>query len=444
MRKPFIKDGLNEYLKEEHAVWHMPGHKRKACFGDFLDTVYAWDVTEVPGTDDLYLPEQFLKESLAQLADIYHTCGTFYLLNGATGGIFTAIRACTKPGDHILIARNCHKSVFNAAKVLQLSCQYIKPVWDDLDFPFTQDIEGYIDASDVEKMLQQDPDITALVITSPTYEGVISDIHAIADVAHAHGVYVIVDEAHGAHLPFLNPEYSAIHLGADVVVQSLHKTLPAMTQTALLHVCTEALVPAVKCNLEMFQTSSPSYIMMMSIEEAVCYMEAGDFGSYNQALSNFRKSCTEDFNLKKIHLLTRDDVTKAGAYALDDTRLVFYGETPGPYISELLKKTGLVVCEMAGIRHVVLISTVKDTEKDFDILYNTLKNTDAVLTEEGDRKNDNSERMDLRALVGTTAQAPVYVYPPGSYLVTAGEIFTEEIVDTLLAYKKAGLHIRGI
>lgn len=99
MHKQWIKDGLSEYLSDAHAVWHMPGHKRKACYGDFQDAFLAWDVTEVPGTDDLYLPEGFIGDSLAMLKEIYQTCGTYYVVNGATGGIFTAIAACTKPGD---------------------------------------------------------------------------------------------------------------------------------------------------------------------------------------------------------------------------------------------------------------------------------------------------------------------------------------------------------
>ena len=230
MHKQWIKDGLSEYLSDAHAVWHMPGHKRKACYGDFQDAFLAWDVTEVPGTDDLYLPEGFIGDSLAMLKEIYQTCGTYYVVNGATGGIFTAIAACTKPGDAILIAKNCHKSVYNAAAMLQRQTIYVEPTWKkeaEDAFAFTSFIDGYVDADDVERLCESHPEIAAVVVTSPTYEGVISDIAQIARVAHAHHVRVIVDEAHGAHLPFLKPEYSAIRMGADVVVQSLHKTLPA-------------------------------------------------------------------------------------------------------------------------------------------------------------------------------------------------------------------------
>ena len=189
MHKQWIKDGLSEYLSDAHAVWHMPGHKRKACYGDFQDAFLAWDVTEVPGTDDLYLPEGFIGKSLAMLKDIYQTCGTYYVVNGATGGIFTAIAACTKPGDAILIAKNCHKSVYNAAAMLQRQTIYVEPTWkrEAADtFAFTSFIDGYVDADDVERLCESHPEIAAVVVTSPTYEGVISDIAQIARVAHAH------------------------------------------------------------------------------------------------------------------------------------------------------------------------------------------------------------------------------------------------------------------
>ena len=155
MHKQWIKDGLSEYLSDAHAVWHMPGHKRKACYGDFQDAFLAWDVTEVPGTDDLYLPEGFIGDSLAMLKEIYQTCGTYYVVNGATGGIFTAIAACTKPGDAILIAKNCHKSVYNAAAMLQRQTIYVEPTWKkeaEDAFAFTSFIDGYVDADDVERL----------------------------------------------------------------------------------------------------------------------------------------------------------------------------------------------------------------------------------------------------------------------------------------------------
>lgn len=445
MHKPWIKDGLSEYLQEQHAVWHMPGHKRKSCYGDFQDTFLAWDVTEVPGTDDLYLPEGFIGESLAMLKDIYQTCGTYYVVNGATGGIFTAIAACTKPGDAILIAKNCHKSVYNAASVTQRQLIYVEPTWkkEAADtYTFTQFIDGYVDADDVDRICKAHPEIAAVVVTSPTYEGVVSDIAGIVRVAHTHHVRVIVDEAHGAHLPFVKPEYSAIRMGADVVIQSLHKTLPAMTQTAVIHVCTEELVKPVKQALEVFLSSSPSYIFMMNMEAAICYMADHCFSEYEESLHVFRESCAQ---LSQIHILEKESVCAAGAYGYDETRIVFSAPVSGPELLAQLAEQGQIVCEMAGRKHVVLISTVKDTREDFNYLYRTLQALDITLTEEGDYEKERYTTLkDIQKLAGTRAKAPIYVYPPGSYIVNTGEMITSEIVEKLCTYQTAGLHIRGI
>ena len=448
MHKQWIKDGLSEYLQENHAIWHMPGHKRKACYGDFQDLFLAWDVTEVPGTDDLYLPEEFIRQSLDMLKEIYRTCGTYYVVNGATGGMFSAIAACTKPGDTILIAKNCHKSVYNAAVVMQRQTIYVEPVWKKMEASvcaFTEFIDGWIDADDIERICKLHPEITAVVVTSPTYEGVISDIAGIARVAHAHHVRVIVDEAHGAHLPFLKPEYSAIHMGADVVVQSLHKTLPAMTQTAVIHVCTEELVKPVEQALEVFLSSSPSYIFMLNMESAICYMADHAFTDYENNLHNFIDNCETIETQSSIHILKKKEVLAAGAYDYDETRLVFYASVPGPELLEMLSEQGNIVCEMAGRRHVVLISTVQDTKEDFEKLYDTIQKLNGISNGEVSPYEVLYDRHTaLTRLIGTRAKEPVYVYPPGSYIVNTGEIFTVEIVEKLCSYQDAGLHIRGI
>lgn len=448
MHRQWIKDGLSEYLSDAHAVWHMPGHKRKACYRDFQDAFLAWDVTEVPGTDDLYLPEGFIGDSLAMLKEIYQTCGTYYVVNGATGGIFTAIAACTKPGDAILIAKNCHKSVYNAAAMLQRQAIYVKPTWKKGvadTAAFTSFIDGYVDADDVETLCAAHPEISAVVVTSPTYEGVISDIARIARVAHAYHVRVIVDEAHGAHLPFLKPEYSAIRMGADVVVQSLHKTLPAMTQTAVIHVCTEELVKPVEQALEIFLSSSPSYIFMLNMEAAICYMADHDFSDYKRNLRKFIDACATFENQSQVHIVDKEAVLAAGACGYDETRLVFTVTESGPEVLNMLAKHGNIVCEMAGRQHVVLISTVMDTERDFNILYDTLKSVNDTLSlNVKHKKEHSSQHDDLYTLIGTRAKAPIYVYPPGSYIVNTGEVITLDIVKKLCTYQEAGLHIRGI
>lgn len=451
MRKTYIADGLKEYLAAEHAVWHMPGHKRKQVFdAGWTEDVMAYDVTEVPGTDDLYLPEGFIRQSLMQLRDIYGTCGSYYIVNGATGGIFSAIYACTSRSDTVIVARNCHKSVYNAVRVLGLTPVYAHPVRVKFGQAVSSgEIDGVVDAEEIERLCIAYPQAAAIVITSPTYEGIVSDIAAISRIAKRYNKYLIVDEAHGAHLPFLRPELSAISMGADIVVQSLHKTLPALTQTALLHVCTEELCKAAEQGIAMFLSSSPSYILMMSMEQAVCFAAEQDSSVYIQALRRFRRRCRE---LSYIGILDAETVKASGAYGYDETRLVFYAELSGPQLLEELEKAGGITCEMAGEKHVVLISTMVDTEKDFERLYEALCMVDTKLADETHTDNSSLdaalktrelEEKYWRALIGTKAREPIYVYPPGSYIVEAGEFITEEAVEKILLYRAAGLRIRG-
>ena len=189
------------------------------------------DITEIDGFDNLHHAEGILKEGQERLATLFGADQSYYLVNGSTAGILAAVCACAPRGSRILIARNCHKSVYHAVRLRELRTEYVYP--QETDF----DIQGSIDPEEVWRKLEEFPDTAAVVITSPTYDGVVSDIRAIAQAVHVHGIPLIVDSAHGAHFGFsgLFPE-KAITLGADIAVESLHKTLPSFTQTAVLHV----------------------------------------------------------------------------------------------------------------------------------------------------------------------------------------------------------------
>lgn len=189
-----------------------------------------------------------------------------YLVNGSTGGVLAAIRSVCKEGDKILVARNCHKSVFNAVELFGLNPVYVLPTYFE-EYGFY----GSVYPSSVKKAFEENPDIKLVVVTSPTYEGIISDIKSIAEICREHGAILFVDEAHGAHLGLCKKFHeSARTLGADIVVNSLHKTLPSLTQTALLSVCTDRVDTAiVDKNLAVFQTSSPSYVLMASMDGCV-------------------------------------------------------------------------------------------------------------------------------------------------------------------------------
>ena len=195
----------------------MPGHKRQAVT-PYLTDPWKEDITEITGFDNLHHAEGILKEAQEYGAKIFRAKQTWFLINGSTAGILAAVSACTSPGGKILMARNCHKAVFYPSREVEMG------------------LNGGISPKEVETALEQHSDIQAVVITSPTYDGILSDVKSIAQAAHRHRVPLIVDEAHGAHLPFHEcfPK-SALYQGGDLVIQSLHKTLPSLTQTAVIH-----------------------------------------------------------------------------------------------------------------------------------------------------------------------------------------------------------------
>ena len=270
-----IYEKLKAYSDSDYYGFHMPGHKRnKNVTGAELP--YEIDITEIEGFDDLHHAEGILKELQNYAAKVFHADETHYLVNGSTVGLLSAVMGCTERGGKILTVRNCHKSVYNAIYMNELEPVYIYPQFDT-----EQDLNGEIKVEELKEILASDQDrkIQAVVITSPTYDGVVSDVEAIAEAVHEYNLPLIVDEAHGAHFGFHTyfPENSNVK-GADLVIHSLHKTLPSLTQTALLHMNqTDGKwlfdCERVRMYLHMLQSSSPSYVLMASIDECVHILE---------------------------------------------------------------------------------------------------------------------------------------------------------------------------
>ncbi len=480
MRRP-IYDTLVKYSAQSPYPWHMPGHKRWLANksetsehtprGDVWKDIYAMDFTEIPGLDEYHCPEGIIKEAQEQAANIYGTKNSYFLVNGSTVGILAAMSAVCKRQDEVLVARNCHRSVYNAMELFALSPVYMQPEW------LTEwNLYGGISPVLVEQLLEKHPGVRAVILTSPTYEGIISDISAIAQVVHWHQAVLIVDEAHGAHLPFFEdgPD-SAIHQGADLVIQSLHKTLPAMTQTAILHRCSE-LVDEERLfhYISAYQSTSPSYVMLASIDYAIHFMaeETRRLQDYKAALHAFRDRAAAFTNIR---LLEWKHITGSCAKGYDDDKLVLsaadgyrtkYG---GVWLSEQLSRRGQQV-EMAGCTYSLCMSTVMDTAEAFHMLADALEEIDRILPETETQAADFKEiRITDYALLddniisdiasalmeekiwlpmcrcpGRVAGAYVYAYPPGSPLLVPGERITKEVISLITGYKQAGLNMKGI
>ena len=511
-KQPGLLERLTEYAGSDAYPFHMPGHKRREITdgipGGFPDP-YGIDITEIDGFDNLHHAEGILKDAMDEAAAIYGADRSWYLVNGSTCGILSAVFATTENGGKILTARNCHKAVYHAIYLNRLEAEYLYPE-EITEFG----INGGIRAEDVRKALEKDAmrcagnsgdvrgkntKIQAVLITSPTYEGVVSDIRAIADAAHEYGIPLIVDEAHGAHLEFADQCHSfpksALEYGADIVIQSLHKTLPCFTQTAILHIKGDRVdQDRVARYLSMFQTSSPSYLFMAGIQRCIRYMDStGRDGMirYEERLKWFMEQMK---GLQVLEVLTRDICGKYRAVAgWDPSKIVvstmrakdFHGEE----LAEMLRKNYHLEMEMTAPEYVIAMTSVLDTDEGFERLTKALLEIDEELlkaeekrrktvSETGDQKENtvreraeknckasetlqsrilrpnetmsiceamdaNTGRTALQNTVGKVSAEFIYLYPPGIPIIAPGEVFTREIVEMIEAYKKAGLLVQG-
>lgn len=345
---------------------HMPGHKRNPEFRG-PQNPYFIDVTEVPGTDDLHRADGPIKESMDLCAGVYGVDRAFYLINGSSGGLLAAIHAAVPQRGSVLMSRICHRSIYNGLGLREADCHYIMPERDP-----SYNITVSIKPEDVEVGLKAHPEVSLVIITSPTYEGVISDIKTIAEVCHRHGVPLLVDAAHGAHLPFMadgkglgkNAGFSY----SDIVVTSLHKTLPSPTQTSAL-LLNGSLISseAIQESLCIFETTSPSYILMAGIDLCVRFLAGEErkpaFEKYEKMLSDFDRRITGTEN-PRVFCHGEDRVENhPGVFAYDPGKLVVSsigtGKT-GFDIDQSLLKNYKIQIEAPFRDYVIAMTSVMD------------------------------------------------------------------------------------
>ena len=476
---------LAAYARSDMYPFHMPGHKRRtgpedsfmnSCVDSFTNP-FAVDITEIEGFDNLHHPEGILKDSMKWAADVYGADQTYYMINGSTGGILAAVCGSVPRGGRILVSRNCHKSVYHGICLNQLKTSYVYP----------QEIEGLgiqggITAEDVDRMLNRYMDTQAVLIVCPTYDGIVSDIEAIARIVHRAGLPLIVDEAHGAHFRYdaMFP-VSALDLGADVVIQSVHKTLPSLTQTALLHI---------KCNrpdggcyadreridryIHMVQSSSPSYVLMASIENSIYQMEQTDMAPYGKQLHKLRRRLGQ---MRHLRLADTGLIGQAGIRDLDISKIVvstrgtclypaedgLTGFT-GAQLDDILRREYHLEMEMCGADYVTAITTVMDSGEGLERLGDALTRIDSQLTDagykpdgrSGNQKSVYSMRCDTAMSMGEAMEEKmasvgledsagcisgefVYIYPPGIPIVAPGEWISRPWNTGIRGFRYRGL-----
>lgn len=445
-----------------------------------MEDPFTFDITEIDGFDNLHHAEGILREAQQRAAVSYGSSETHFLINGSTAGILAAIGTCC-PSGRILLARNSHKAAYHSILLNRLEAVYVYPEETDPAF------NGPIRAEDIERILQQVSDIRGVFITSPTYDGVVSDVERIAAIVHRYGIPLIVDEAHGAHFGrhSMFPETS-VKLGADIVIHSVHKTLPSLTQTALLHV-NGSLVDRRRLRklLGVYQTSSPSYVLMSSIDQCIRMLEEqGEqlFQELEENLSYFYRECS---GLQVLRLIRTDDPSKIILSAGDSG---WSGRTLG----ERLRKEYHLEVEMEAVDYVLALACVGDDREGFVRLAEAVRELDlrcqrekaeqdwcsgaceavrnsggtaAGSTESSKKKtwqaalekeefpgimtiyeaeNASVEKLRLEESVGRISGEFIYLYPPGIPLVVPGEPIKKDRLEQLLEAKRLGYSLQGL
>lgn len=461
--EPKLYRSLTDYVKTDIYPFHMPGHKRQ------FSGLYAMDITEIEGFDNLHHPEGILKESMEWAASVYGADQTYYLVNGSTCGILSAIGGLVPEYGTILMSRNCHKAAYHGAILNHLKVIYVYP----------QCMEEYgfqcgLSPEKIDELLRENPEISAVLIVSPTYEGIVSDVGAISEICHQHQVPLIVDEAHGAHFPFGDPfPESALDRGADVVIQSVHKTLPCLTQSAILHIKGPYVDrKRLERYLQVYQSSSPSYLLMAGIERGIWWMEQEEGKRKRKEFSFWLQKLRQELEtMNNLKLFGSDERGNQNIYDIDTSKMIISTRKTsitGKNLSERLRREYHLELEMAAMDYVIAMTTVMDTKEGLNRLGEALLSIDKNLAgRESESQgvwpdkngseweawpvvtmseawNGRKKPLPFKESTGKISAEFVYLYPPGIPVIAPGERLTEEIVNLITMYKTMGLPVQGM
>ncbi len=449
-----LLDAIRAYRSSGMISFHMPGHKNRAGLLP-ADLPYAIDMTESANMADLYAPAGPLRSAMDALRRFRGTSASYFLFNGSTAGILAGLRSLTRPGDSVLIGRNAHRSVYQALSLLRLHPYFILPRYEE-GLPLFLDISP----TRVAEALDAHPEIRLVLITSPTYEGICSDLPAIAQICRKKHCLLMVDQAHGAHLAYLNrfsdqrlPE--AVDAGADLVVESLHKTLPALTPAALVHLKNPRYQSALEENLALFQSSSPSHIVLASIDECLTYLnEEGPrlFQPFLERLFRFREGAQ---NLHHLFLYQPDLPMDPFKLLLSCSAI----EESAQKVTQDLYQRGFAF-EMTLVNEILAMPSLANQKKDLDKLLEALLLLDSTYTPSRKRPRyplpafppqrlepdeaswAKKDWVPFEKSAGLIAGEALWAYPPGIPLIWPGEEITPEWIETVRAWTATGQSFR--
>ena len=447
----YLDQELESYKSRAVYPFHMPGHKRNpAIFDEGKDPgyegVYGIDITEIGGFDDLHDANGIIRELEEGFAKIYGAKITHLSVNGSTCGIMASVFSTTVEGDLVIAQRRSHKSFFHTAMLRGLNVMYVYQdhAKDDI-------------SEDMIRMMDENPGAKLIYLTSPDYEGYVQDVGRISEEAHKRGMKVIVDAAHGAHLRFYPGNIPfPLEQGADIVITSLHKMLPALTQTALiLENDPRTDDGLIGYYLDCFESSSPSYVLMASCARCLRYLqEKGreDFLRYGKMLEDF-------YSLNE-----RMSVLFLATSKAHDPCHIFIGGADGIWLAKELRKRYDIETEMSLPTGVLALSSVADTKDAFLQLERALMELDGEagvhpckddpyqrfaklvvpVACSAKRAMEHRELIDLEESVGRVAAEEIMVYPPGIPLLIPGEMITERMIDVIGTAYDDGLSLKGL
>lgn len=453
--RPLVQK-LIEFKEQSHNSFHVPGHKNGLLSNlpEDLRAALSYDLTELEGLDDLHEPEGVILAAQNQLTKLYGSKQSFFLVNGSTVGNLAMIYATCRSGETVIVQRNAHKSIFNAIELTGAKAVFIHPLWDKNSMS-----AGVVTASQVKTAITLYPDAKAVILTYPTYYGVAGDgLEEIIQLCHEYKIPVLVDEAHGAHFVINKPfPCSALSMGADVVVHSAHKTLPAMTMASYLHVRSDLVsVEKVSRHLAMLQSSSPSYLLLASLDDARAYAEAygkGDLSSFLERRTSFIEELVEH---PRIQVVETDDPLKLilrlegfSGFALQKklNKIGIYAELADTYqvllVLPLLKREqDYPFKEIAGRIHALIKKKNVSHETFFEIPKHVVQEVSHAEYTGNELEKFKCGWLFYEHSLGMIAAATVTPYPPGIPLLLAGERITDVHIASLgrLLTLKARFH----
>ena len=401
--------------RKEKVSFHMPGHKGKMLEGmnDFLENILKIDVTELSDTDDLYHANNIIAKGRNNLALFSHAKKSMYLINGSTSGIVASIMSVLDENDKILVEKNCHKSVINGVRLARGKSVEVE-------------CDGVCEQEILIENLKKDSSIKAVLITRPNYYGIYQPIEKLVEYCHENKIKIIVDEAHGTHFALECFDKNAMQLGCDISINSYHKTMPAFTQTAAINFNSEdELIDKTMSNLQMIMTSSPSYIFMTSVEYAIdyCTKNENKYAELKEIIDWFYSE------IEGLDFIRKAPIQKN--CKRDFTRIVLECDNPSD-VNEHLIKNGIYI-EMIDDKNLVLISTIADEKKDFEILLEALRSY---------KKSDSTKTYKTYDyLLNKKIINDIVIYPPGKIFAKKNSTINQEQIDELNDLSSKGVNI---